>query len=139
MTAVSIWVFQFTLSLTLGTEAKLFDRFPIIQLAYAGYVVIFARFVWAGAKEFKDRGESSLLGEGVHFRKIQKVLWPIFLNMVGLCMSIVTMWAFDLLLHSLFGQEAKILDIKIAHLAHGGDTMAFLGFIAKSFEEFKNV
>ena len=119
VTAGSIWVFQTTLSLTLGSEAKLFDIIPIKGLAYVGYLVIFARFVWEGVKEFKGRRESSQSGEDAHYKKMLKVIQPILFNMIGLCVSLVAIWAFDHYFILYLGKKTRFLisRLRISHMA----------------------
>jgi hypothetical protein len=52
VTIVCIWGFQFLLKRTLGEDAKLFDRLPIIYVAQLGDLLAFLRFFWKLIKEF---------------------------------------------------------------------------------------
>jgi hypothetical protein len=52
VTIVTIWGFQYLLKLTLGEDAKLFGRLPIIYISQFGDLLAMLRFCWKLAKEF---------------------------------------------------------------------------------------
>lgn len=52
VTIMSIWFFHWSLAVSLGADAKLFDIVPIIYIAHFGDLLAFLRFFWKMLKEF---------------------------------------------------------------------------------------
>lgn len=52
VTILCIWAFHALLEHTLGHDATLFDRLPIVYLAHTGDLLAMCRFFWKIIKEF---------------------------------------------------------------------------------------
>lgn len=53
ITILCIWIFQLVLMHTLGEEATLFGRIPIVYVAHTGDSLAFLRFFWKMVREFR--------------------------------------------------------------------------------------
>jgi hypothetical protein len=72
--------------------------------------------------------------------KVQKVVEPICLHLIGMCATVVSIWLFHMLLHAVLGEDATLFGtLPIVYLAHTGDLVAFLRFIWSAIREFRDV
>jgi len=71
---------------------------------------------------------------------LKKVAVPILLHFIAMCLTLLSIWCFDLLLGYTLGENAVIFDkIPIKYLFHTADVAAILRFIWHIIKDFKNV
>ena len=72
--------------------------------------------------------------------KVKKVIEPILVHFIGMCATILSIWAVHAFLAITIGENAKLFDIlPIIYLAHAGDFTVFVRFVWSAIKEFKNV